>query len=102
MEDDAICAALGGTCVQSACCTIPFFSLSSTTTATITTRSAPPEVEGVASSKRSKYTTSVPITDAAQEKKICVSGLSSAGECATDDNCPALHRCEDKKCCYNT
>ncbi|VDL78881.1 unnamed protein product [Nippostrongylus brasiliensis] len=33
---------------------------------------------------------------------ICVSGLSSVGECATDDNCPALHRCEDKKCCYNT
>ncbi|ETN73546.1 hypothetical protein NECAME_13484 [Necator americanus] len=47
LDNDAICAALGGGCVHGACCTTPFIGM--TTAAT-----TGPEVDGEVTSKRAK------------------------------------------------
>ncbi|KAK6060988.1 hypothetical protein COOONC_01348 [Cooperia oncophora] len=62
IDDDAICLALGGSCIQRACCTTPFFGLTTTTKA--------PEVDGEATRKESELRTVPPPVEGNVERKI--------------------------------
>ncbi|KAK5965429.1 hypothetical protein GCK32_017960 [Trichostrongylus colubriformis] len=121
--------ALGGTCIQRACCTTPFFGHTTTTAA--------PEVDGEATRTTNEFRTPAPTVEGSIERKVdlleieellklvenlrstigpppdevqsfkkalqlCLSGQRSDGVCATDDDCPSSHRCEEERCCYVT
>ncbi|KAK6042604.1 hypothetical protein COOONC_19891, partial [Cooperia oncophora] len=62
IDDDAICLALGGSCIQRACCTTPFFGLTTTTKA--------PEVDGEATRKESELRTVPPPVEGNVERKV--------------------------------
>ncbi|XGW03155.1 hypothetical protein V3C99_014836 [Haemonchus contortus] len=121
IDDDAICMALGGTCIQRGCCTTPFLGLTTTTTTTVA-----PEIDGEATRKESEYHTRLPpLVEGSVERKnnlleieellrimenmktsisptpveafkLC---LPSDGVCVTDDDCTTSRRCKEG-CCY--
>ncbi|KAK6020708.1 hypothetical protein OSTOST_13635, partial [Ostertagia ostertagi] len=61
IDDDAICMALGGSCIKRACCTTPYFGLTTTT--------VPPEVDGEATRKDTELRTIAPIVEGTVERK---------------------------------
>ncbi|KAK6754906.1 hypothetical protein RB195_013715 [Necator americanus] len=123
LDNDAICAALGGGCVHGACCTTPFIGM--TTAAT-----TGPEVDGEVTRRPKKPITAPPSEEENEEEvideseltefrriventrttsapeqhllknRLCRSGLRPIGPCSDDADCPSLHRCEREKCCY--
>ncbi|VDP17870.1 unnamed protein product [Heligmosomoides polygyrus] len=109
LEDDAICTALGGVCIHSACCTTPYAGYATATSSISTTTMTLPEVDGepnpleVEEIRRIIEQANLTKATGSEQKtvvKLCVSGLRPVGGCLKDDDCPALHTCEEDRCCY--